>query len=627
MKNTNLDELYFYGGELGACYDTEKTVFRVWSPTADDVLLKLYNGNDFSTEKMEKNSQGVWEKTVNGDLDGRFYNYLIKNGEDYTEVVDIYAKSCGVNGKIGMVVNLSTTNPKNWCEEKTVKLDSPNKAVLYELHVRDFSSDKESSFENKGKFSAFLEENLTNSFGDKIGIDHIKELGVTHVHLLPIYDYATTDELSPNECYNWGYDPQNYNIPEGSYSKNPSDGKSRIYELKELISKLHENNIGVVMDVVYNHTYTLDNSGFNITVPNYYYRNFDDNFSNGSACGNEVATERKMVRKFIVDSIKYWAKEYKLDGFRFDLMGLYDIATINEICEEVTKINPDMIFYGEGWTGGESPLDENLRAMKKNAKSVPKMAMFSDDFRDSLKGDVFISENKGFVNGGLDLENSVKKAMIGGVFHPAILDEDKSWTDDTRQVVNYVEAHDNLTLWDKLYYSAVGKSPEERIKMDKLSAAAVFMSQGIAFMQAGQEFLRSKPLPNGEFAHDSYKSPDEVNSIKWENKHKYSDVYEYYKGLIALRKSNEIFSMKSGDEIRNCVKFGENLPKNIVEIIIDGKYHIILNASEEIYPVGVENNAKCEVFVDECRASNTGILTECSNLEVKPISALMFKIV
>ena len=575
----DIDSKYRYeGNDLGASYAKDKTVFKVWSPLADEASVLLYR--KCSDEKpyrrlpMQKSKQGVWEKTAFGDLNGVYYTYLFNHDGIYEETIDIYAKSAGVNGIMGMVLDLPSTNPAGWDSYVPVKLGSYTDAVLYELHVRDFSIDPSGHFCYRGRFLAFVEKDLVNDAGAPVGIDHLKELGVTHVHLLPCFDFQTIDEEDYHRPqFNWGYDPMNYNLPEGSYSTNPFNGKSRVAEFKRLIHALHCAGIGVVMDVVYNHTYATADSCFTRTFPKYYYRQWKDTgyYSNGSGCGNEVATERFMVRKYIIDSLVYWATEYKIDGFRFDLMGLYDIETINLAYEKLHEINPNVIMYGEGWTGSDSNLPWERRCMKLNARHTPNVAYFSDDFRDTVKGNNFEDRNRGYVNGAAGTEDYVKEIVCGRLAHPQIPNLNKyAWTDSPQQTVNYVEAHDNLTLWDKLCCSNPTEPEDVRIHMDKMAAALVFLSQGIPFIQAGQEFLRSKPLPGGAFDHNSYNAPDAVNSIKWNRKSDYREVFEYYRGLIALRKAHTAFRMPTKELIDNNMIFLDKLPQRVVGFILKG---------------------------------------------------------
>lgn len=626
-----IDKKYYYSGnDLGAVYSKEQTVFKVWAPLAEEVSVRLYHKctdeKPYRKLPMTKGKDGVWSKIVYGNLDGVYYTYKIKYDGLSEETIDIYAKSAGANGAMGMVMDLEAVNPPGWDKYTPVELKSYTDAVLYELHVRDLSIDSSGNFCYKGRFLAFVEGGLVNSAGDKIGIDHIKELGVTHVQLMPSFDYISVDETAVHKPqFNWGYDPMNYNLPEGSYSTNPFDGKTRVAEFKRLINALHTRGIGVIMDVVYNHTAQTADSCFTKTFPQYYYRmhNGLDNggYSNGSGCGNELATERPMVRKYIIDSLCYWAKEYKIDGFRFDLMGLYDKDTINEAYEKLHAINPNIIMYGEGWTGGLTTLDGRLCCMKYSARNTPNVGYFSDDFRDTVKGNNFKNKEKGYVNGAVSNDEFIKEVMTGRIPHPQLINLKKyAWTETPAQTVNYVEAHDNLTLWDKLYYTNSTDSIQERIKMDKMAAALVFLSQGIPFIQAGQEFLRSKPLPGGaSFDDNSYKSPDAVNSLKWNRKSEYKNVFEYYKGLIALRKAHSAFRMSTKEQVSEHMRFIDKLPKRVVGFILTGdneleKIIVFINPNE--FEVSLYAFEKFDVYVNADRAGAEPIGTVEGNYSI-----------
>ncbi len=538
---------------FGAVWERNKTVFRVWSPFAEKVELLLYRDclveKPFATLKMKK-LRGVWQRTVSGDLNGVYYTYFITQNGHIAETADIYARSAGINGNRGMVIDMGG----DWdCPNRNIA-DAAN-AVIYELHVRDFSSDG-TFFANAGKFSAFS-ESAVNSFGDSIGLDYIKALGVTHIHLLPVMENASVDESSP--CYNWGYDPYLFNVPEGSYSSDPYDGFSRVRELRGLVRECHKRDIGVIFDVVYNHTFSAENSPFSKICTGYYYRKDNDGrYSNGSGCGNELASERAMARRFIADSLCFIAKEYHADGFRFDLMGLLDIETLNVCAKALKEIIPKMILYGEGWTGGASPLDENFRAVKKNAVRLPDFAMYSDDIRDGISGSVFNGADIGYVSGRHDQKQTelIKSTLIGGVYHKEVDRPQKElWTDCPLQSVNYAECHDNYTLRDRLTLAMPDASEKEIIAADKMAAALVLLSQGIPFIAAGQELLRSKPDPKGGFCCNSYNAPDETNSIKWDDVTLRRDVREYYAGLIAIRKAYPALRLKTADEIRAYVTF------------------------------------------------------------------------
>ncbi|HOA90371.1 MAG: type I pullulanase [Bacillota bacterium] len=547
---------YTYNGSLGALWSPEKTEFRLWAPTAVKVLLKLGDGGVSAVIPMEKAEGGTWKKEVFGDLDGQRYNYIVRHHDVEYEVVDPYARAVTVNGQMGVVVDLSKTNPKGWNDTPDPELHSAVDAIVYEVHVRDFSISPDSGIQNKGLYLGFTELGTTTSGSVYTGVSHLKELGITHVQLLPIYDFATVDETRPFDSYNWGYDPLNFNAPEGSYATDPKDPIARIRELKQLIQSLRENGIRVVMDVVYNHTYYTEESAFNKIVPGYYYRTDRDGvYSNGSGCGNELKTERKMVRKFIVDSMCYWAEEYKIKGFRIDLMGVFDIETVNTLREKLHKIDPSILIYGEGWNGGPSLLDDNLRAVKGKAHEFLCIGVFNDDFRDAIKGNVFRAENRGFISGAYGMEESIKCGITAAVDHPGVdykrvLYSRAPFCVNPFQSINYAEAHDNLTLFDKLTRSNPEDDEPLTIARQKLAGAVILLAQGIPFLHAGQEFCRTK---FGDY--NSYRSGDFINQIVWANKVRYYDVFRYYQGLIALRKAHRAFRLRTRDEIVRHLEF------------------------------------------------------------------------
>ncbi|MGV8145307.1 MAG: type I pullulanase [Alkaliphilus sp.] len=564
------DEFHYYGDDLGAIYSKVETIFRVWAPTASEVNLLLFEEGIGGEAKQEiamiRDTKGTWLLKVEGDLKDTFYVYEVHVNDSVNEVTDPYAKAVGVNGRRAMVVDLSKTNPAGWENLAKPHLENFTDVVIYELHVRDLSMNENSGIVNKGKFLGIIEEGTQSLDGKKTGLAHMKELGITHLHLLPVFDFRSVDETTlEKNNFNWGYDPQNYNVPEGSYSTNPYCGATRIKEFKQMVQGLNENGIRVIMDVVYNHTGYTANSHLNLLVPGYFYRfTPDGRFSNGSGCGNEIADERSMGRKMIVDSVVFWATEYKIDGFRFDLMGLHDIETMNLIREELDKIDPTILIYGEGWTAGSTPLPSHRQALKVNTPKLNGIASFSDDLRDGVKGHVFNDEEAGFVNGGLGFEESVKFGIVASTQHDQI-DYSKvnysnaPWATEPAQAINYVSAHDNLTLWDKIAISNPKDSEEERIKMHKLSNAIVLTSQGIAFLHAGVEMLRTK---GGD--HNSYQSPDSVNMLDWSRKTAYNQVFRYHKGLIELRKQRLAFRMTSTEDIQKHLRFLEMPQNNMV---------------------------------------------------------------
>ena len=571
--NNDFDKIYGYDGDLGAIYSKDKCKFILWAPTAENVQLALYgdNGYDFDCEAkevytMSKGINGTWIVEINGDFNGQFYNYFININGKISEVVDPYAKAVGVNGNRGMVIDLNTTNPEGWEKDTKPELKSATDSIIYEAHVRDLSIDETSGISNeyKGKFKALtIWDSCIPGTTVKTVVNHIKDMGFTHIHLLPAFDFGSIDENKLEQPqFNWGYDPKNYNVPEGSYSTNPYLGDVRIKEFKEMVKALHEAGIRVVMDVVYNHTYNLD-SCLNNAVPGYYYRQ-DENgeYSDASACGNETASERYMFRRYMVDSVVYWAKEYHIDGFRFDLMGIHDIETMKLIREELNKIDSSIIMYGEGWTGGPSPLKEELAALKKNTYKFDKLqiAAFSDDCRDGVKGHVFYDEETGFVNGKDGLEETIKFAVVASTHHKDIDKENivysnEFWANEPYQTINYASAHDNYTLWDKLQISTPNCTEEELIAMNKLIAGIILTSQGISFVHAGEEMARTKEDEEGKLVENSFESSDKVNKIYWDRKVKYKDLFEYYKGLISLRKEYKAFRMNTNEEIKENIHF------------------------------------------------------------------------
>ncbi|PEU70002.1 type I pullulanase, partial [Bacillus cereus] len=451
IRSEEFDKLFYYSGnDLGNIYTPQHTKFRVWAPTASEAKLVTYKkwNDKIGTEiNMQQGEKGTWKAELKGNQKGLFYTYKVRIGDKWTEAVDPYARAASVNGDKGAVVDLEETNPKKWKANKSPKFKNPEDAIIYELHVRDLSIQPESGIKQKGKYLGVTEKGTRGPEGVKTGLDHMKDLGVTHVQLLPIFDYASVNEENLNEPqYNWGYDPKNFNVPEGSYSTNPYEPTVRITELKQMIQTLHDNNLRVVMDVVYNHMYNAAESNFHKLVPGYYYRyNEDGTFANGTGVGNDTASERKMMRKFMVDSVAYWAKEYNLDGFRFDLMGIHDYETMNEIRNAVNQIDPSIILHGEGWDLN-TPLAAELKANQKNAEKMKGIAHFNDNIRDGLKGSVFEEKENGFVNGKENMEDRIKKGITAGIDY----DINSSTYQDPEQVLTYVEAHDNHTLWDKL---------------------------------------------------------------------------------------------------------------------------------------------------------------------------------
>lgn len=552
-------------------YSPAETKFTLWAPTADEVRLMLFDsgneGSAYKTIAMKRGDEGTWNAAVQEDLKGKFYTFNVKIGDKWLgDTPGIMAKAVGVNGKRAAVLDLATTNPAGWDADVRPELKSDADAVIYEMHHRDFSVDSTSGIRNKGKFLALTEHGTKNPAGQSTGIDHLVDLGVTHVHLLPSYDYASVDETTLNEGkYNWGYDPVNYNVPDGSYSTNPYDPAVRIKEFKEMVQALHKAGIRVVLDVVYNHTFNTEDSNFERTAPGYFYRHKPDGtLANGSGCGNETASEREMMRKFMVESVVHWVKEYHIDGFRFDLMGIHDIETMNEIRKALDKIDPSIIIYGEGWAAEQPQLAADSLAMKANTDKMPRIAAFSDEIRDGLRGSWSDNSKGAFVVGLPGNEESVKFGLVGAIPHPQVNNDSVNyskapWADQPTQMISYVSCHDDMCLVDRLKATTpTDITPEELARMDKLAQTAVFTSQGIPFIYAGEEVMRDK-----KGVHNSYQSPDSINAIDWNRKTLNKDVYEYYKGLIALRKAHPAFRMGDADMVRERMEFlpveGSNL--------------------------------------------------------------------
>ena len=562
----------YNGTDLGVSFSPQKTVFKVWSPKASAVKLMLYaagqGGSPTRTINLTKGNDGVWETAVNQNIKNQYYTFQAnENGKWLLEKPDIYAKAVGVNGKRGMVADLAATDPSGWKNDKRPTLKNFTDIIIYELHIRDLSVSKNSGIKHKGKFLGLTETGTKSPDGEPTGLDHIKELGVTHIHLLPSFDFSSIDESKPElNQYNWGYDPLNYNVPEGSYSTNPYDGNVRIREFKQMVQALHAKGLRVILDVVYNHTSDINNSNFTQFAPGYFYRhNLDGTYSNGTACGNETASEQAMMRKFMVESVAYWAKEYHLDGFRFDLMGVHDIETMNAISNTLHKIDPTIFIYGEGWTAGASPLPEDQRAVKKNTFKLKEIAAFSDDIRDGLKGGFSDVKAKGFVSGAPGLAESVKFGIAASTQHPqinykAVNYSKVPWANQPDQAINYVSCHDDNTLFDRLKISNPDASEQDLIKMDKLSNAVVLTSQGVAFLHAGAEMLRTK-----QGVANSYNSPDSINELDWSRKKTYKSVFNYYKQLVALRKNHAAFRMPTTTMIQQHLKFTETNDPNLIQ--------------------------------------------------------------
>lgn len=602
VRSNDFDNYFSYDGELGALYEKEGTLLRVWTPTAKSVEVWIYADDSFkgpSTKiEMVQKPKGIFEAYLPGDQHGTIYVYKIlflNNRESIS--VDPYARATTVNGMKSVIADLNRTNPDGW-GERLPAFGLPEEAIIYELHIRDFSISETSGIVNKGKFLGLTEKNTQNASGRKTGLDYLIDLGITHIQILPMFDYATVDEANLTEPqYNWGYDPLNYNVPEGSYSTDPFDPFNRIFELKQMIRTLHDNGLRVIMDVVYNHVYDPKDQALERTVPGYFYRyNADGSLANGTGVGNDTASERHMMRKYIIDSVKYWAKEYHLDGFRFDLMGIHDSVTMNAIREALDKIDPSIIIIGEGWEMS-TPLPEDLKASQKNAQAMPRIAHFNDSIRIAVKGSDFGDEkDRGFISGKNYLEDLLLR-NIKGAMH---LSSHSSYV-DPEQVIQYVEAHDNLTLYDKLLRSNPDDSEEVRIKRHTLATSIVLLSQGVPFIHGGQEFLRTKAG-----VANSYQSPDEINQFEWERVTTFQESVAYVKGLIALRKSEYLFRLHTIEEIEahftilsenfNIVAFSlTNSEKKYIVIFNGNRSDTIFRIQKGKYAILVEDN---QVFLE-----------------------------
>ncbi|MDE5896696.1 MAG: type I pullulanase, partial [Clostridia bacterium] len=663
FSSDDFAEKYHYDGALGVELTATQTIFRLWAPTASSVRLNLFDAGDGGsaqrTVALVRGEKGVWSYTENANLNGKYYTYTVKTSAGEQEAVDPYAVSAGLNGNRGMILDLDSTDPQGWSEELFVPSAAVNgkfnytDAELWEVHVRDFSNtitDSKLPASYRGKYMAFTKTGLTNSAGIPVGVDYLKELGITHVHLMPSYDYATVDE-SANTGFNWGYDPKNYNVPEGSYSTDPRNGAVRVNEFKQMVQALHAQGIGVVMDVVYNHTYALD-SNFNKIVPYYYYR-FQTNGkpSNGSGCGNETASDRYMFGRYMLDSVTYWMKEYGVDGFRFDLMGLHDTDTMKAIEQAVHEINPNALIYGEGWTGGSSTLDSGKQSTLTNIRTVNGavggnknnhvngIAMFNDVLRDAIKGSTN-GKDTGFATGADEtLSQAIRFGVNGGVKNTGFgtANNKGSWnTYNPSNLVNYASAHDNLSLWDKICY-AYGEEAdtlEARLRRNRLSAAIVQTSLGIPFMQAGEEMLRDKKNADGSYNENSYNSSDAVNNLKWERLTETSAEYammRYYSGLIAFRKAHETLRLPLASDRGTTVNVLDKTATKgaVIAFTMNNPYddeviYVVYNAGETSIDVTLPEGS-WDLFINGTTAGTTAIQSGLSGAQqIEAISCYVY---
>lgn len=603
-------------------YTPEQTVFKLNAPVRP--VLRLYNagtgGKLVKTVKLRPAGKNLWAATVKGDLKGRFYTFDMGKGQ----TPGVFAKAVGVNGARGAVIDMASTNPQGWETDRRPATKSPADLVVYEMHHRDFSIDASSGLQYKGKFLALTEPGA---------IAHLKELGVNAIHILPSFDYASVDESHlERPQYNWGYDPLNYNVPEGSYSTDPYTPAVRIREFKQMVQALHKAGIRVILDVVYNHTFDLKGSNFERTYPGYYYRyKADGTPSDGSGCGNETASEQPLMRRFMIESVKYWINEYHIDGFRFDLMGIHDIETMRQIRAEVNKIDPTIFIYGEGWSAGTCAYPQEKLAMKANMKQLPGIAAFSDEMRDALRGPFSDDSKGGFLARVPGTEESLKFGIVGGVAHPQVemskVNYSKEvWANEPTQMVAYVSCHDDMCLTDRLRASIPGISTDELVRLDLLAQTAVFTSQGVPFILSGEEMLRDK-----KGVHNSFNAPDSINHLDWNNLKKYPQVFDYYKGLIRLRKAHPAFRLGKAGLVRDNLRF-LSAPAHCVAYCISNlnvpgeewnNTIVILNAGKETAKVAVPEGkytivAKEGVIIPEGMGEMEG-----SEAFVAPQSALI----
>ena len=568
-------------------YSPKQTTFKL--NASKKPTLRIYEagrgGNAIQKVKMKQTSENDWETTISGDLKGKFYTFDIGRGE----TPGVFAKAVGINGKRGAIIDMQTTNPSGWNSDRRLTLRSPADLIIYEMHHRDFSIDASSGLVNKGKFIALTEQKA---------IKHLKELGVNAVHILPSYDFASIDESNTTSPqYNWGYDPLNYNVPEGSYSFDAEQPTRRIMEFKQMVQALHKAGIRVILDVVYNHTFDIEGGNFDRTFPKAYYRyTADGKPSNGSGCGNETASENRLMRQFMLESMKYWVNEYHIDGFRVDLMGIHDIETMNLIRKELTAIDPNIFIYGEGWTAGSCAYPTEKLALKAHIKQLPGIAAFSDELRDALRGPFSDDKQAAFLGGLAGFEESIKAGITGMIAHPQV-DYTKvnytkeAWAKEPTQMISYVSCHDDMCLVDRLKASIpeVAYDMDALIRLNLLAQTAVFTSQGIPFMLSGEEMLRDK-----KGVHNSYKSPDEINHLNWNNLKKYPQVFAYYKGLIQMRKAHPAFRLGSAELVRKHLEF---LPTQDCLVAFRLKNHaggdkwnniyVVLNGSSNLQSINI----------------------------------------
>ena len=573
-------------------YMGDRTEFTVWSPDAENVQLRLYRKAldevPYEIFDMERANDGLWKVEVDEDLKGDFYTFRVKTGGRWLEeTAGPGVKAVGVNGMRGAVIDWDQTDPEGWQNDRSPEI-SPSDAIVYELHHRDFSIHENSGIRNKGKYLALTEEGTVNPDGLSTGMDHLKELGVTYIQILPSTDFATIDETSlEDNVYNWGYDPLNYNAVEGSYSTDPYDPATRIKEFKQMIQALHKAGFRVILDVVYNHVSDPSITGFERTMPGYFFRkNADGTFCNASGCGNETASEREMYRKYMIESLEWWMKEYHIDGFRFDLMAIHDIDTMNEISERLHAIDPDVLLYGEGWAASEVAYPKEKTALKSNTYKLDGIGAFSDNIRDAIRGPLDCSD-AGFIDGVKGNKENLMFGIAGGVEHPQV--DISAWAESPLQHISYASCHDDHCLRDRLEI-AVEASEEDRLKMVKLAQTAVYTSQGIPFIFNGEELYRHK-----QGVKNSYNQPDSINAIDWTYKTKYKDLVDYYAVLAAIRRAHPGFCLGDADLVREKLEFMEVADPCVVAFRINGLEGIDPAKSLTVLLNGSKKNVKVDI--------------------------------
>lgn len=608
-------------------YSPEKTVFEVWGPTAESAIVRLYDGDTVVDEMaMQRAESGLWRATFEGDKKGLYYAFeLTIDGKPLKETAGIFAKALNVNGDRGAIIDLRDTDPEGWAEDKAPKF-KPSERVIYEMHYRDMTAHTSSGVEHPGKYLGMAERGTRSKEGLATGLDHLVELGVTHVHLLPTADFGSIDESKPTDQYNWGYEPKNYSAPEGTYSTNPADAEARIRELKTLVKAMHDAGLCVVLDVVYNHTTSTENCGFELTVPGYFYRMREDgSFADGSGCGNETASDKPMMRKYIVESLEYWVKEYHIDGFRFDLMAIHDIETMNLIRQRLEAINPEILLYGEGWAASNPLYDEKRLAFKRYTYQMPGIGAFSDDIRNALRGTLDLSQG-GFIHGVAGNKEALKFGIAGGVEHGEVEHSEKAWCAAPSQHISYVSCHDDHNLRDRLEHISPKASEQELLQMVKLAQFGVFTSQGIPFFFCGEEMFRSKL---GE--KNTYNMPDKYNAIDWSLKSKYRDLVEYYKSLIALRKAHPAFALSTADDVRRHLSFIEHDNEAAIGFVLSDlegidsakRIVVLMNGSREKVEFSIPKGSYRFICDGNTWNLNGGAEAPATSIEVAPITGII----